>query len=151
MCERVLEIVRLAEQGPTGRALRDPKELLAKIESERQELLEAIAAGNVVGTLEELGDYYGYYESLARFNDMKWAYDGDFFKLLKKAVAVLQARYPRLEAVAAYQLAHKVAVAKYTERFVRNKGRKDKAAEYAAILAAGDNWYRTVYQEEPNV
>lgn len=151
MCERVLEIVRLAEHGPTGRALRDPKELLAKIESERQELLEAIATGNVAGTLEELGDCFGYYEGLLIFNRLKWANDDDSFELLKKATAVLRARYPRLDAVAAYQLAHKVAVAKYNERFVRNGGRKNEAAEYMAILAAGDDWYRTVYQEEPKV
>ena len=151
VCTWILEIIRLAELGPTGRALRGPKELLAKIESERQELLEAIATGNVAGTLEELGDCFGYYEGLALFNGLKWANDDNSFELLKKATAVLRARYPRLDAVAAHQLARKVAVAKYTERFVRNKGRKDKAAEYAAILAAGDAWYRTVYQEEPNV
>lgn len=150
MYERTFEIVRLAEQGPTGRALRDPMELLAKIEDERQELLEAITAGDVAGVLEELGDYFGYYYGLAHFNNMKWAYNADFFELLEKAEAALRVRYPRLEPVAAFQLAHKVAVAKYTERFVRNKGRKDKTAEYAAILAAADDWYRKVYREEPN-
>ena len=111
------KLLELAARLPSG--LNDPR-ALEKFHRERQELAEALAAGDRIGALLEAGDCL-YYTTKARYN--KLADESEIARLNTDVIEM--SGFPP-------EIIRAAAIAKYTLR-ARPGNPKDDAAERAAV------------------
>ena len=126
------KIVEISKCGPSG-PYRPCDTLRKRITEEIHELHDALDVDDIVGALEEAGDVF-YYSALGSVNECRFAPMHPGYAISSKKVYARLADLTGVRGHDLIDLIMRVAIEKYTLRFIENKQKKDKAQEHALIM-----------------
>jgi len=131
---REIRLLALAALGPTG-VRRPVAEIRQRLNEEKQGLVMATAARDIIGAVEKAGDL-AYYGLLLAVNQENLK---EYRRLVREAAGQVNKAFQLQPSLTTMRLLI-AAIAKYETRFVVNRQREDAVAERQAIARKIPHW-----------